>query len=352
MAPRVLLSGATGFIASHTIAALLDAGFEVVGTVRDPGNVAASAHLRALPGAAERLSLVKADLTTPGAFTPHAADVDYVLHMASPFQLTVEDPARDLVEPAVNGTRGMLEACAASTRVKRVVVTSSMAAITDEPDASHVLSEADWNGKSSLTRNPYYYSKMLAERAAWDFHREHRPAWSLVAINPFIVIGPSLVAGVSESNKLFVDLMAGAYPAIMGLQWGFVDVRDVAQAHVRALTSDRAEGRYLCSGETRTMREVVTLLRERGYGHTRLPKLGLDSAFGNRLAWLASFAQPKGVATYLRSHLGRRVRYDNGKIQRDLGIAFRPLDTSILETAADLVRWGHVPAAPGHHSPV
>ena len=342
MTTRVLLSGATGFIASHTIAALLAAGHEVVGTVRDPANSGATAHLRGLPGAAQRLSLVAAELLRPGAFDAYAADVDYVMHMASPYQLTVADPDRDLVQPAVQGTRNILAACARSPRVKRVVLTSSMAAITDEPDSNHVLSEADWNTKSSLTRNPYYYSKAEAERAAWDFHRDTQPAWSLVVINPSIVIGPSMVKAVNESNKIFVDLMSGAFPAIMALTWSFVDVRDVASAHLLAMTSTQANGRYLCAGATRNMREVVALLRASGYGHTRLPKLGLDSRFGNRLALLAAYTQPKGVASYLRSHLGRVVRYDNTKIQRDLGVSFRTLDSSIHDTVADLVRWGHV----------
>lgn len=227
----------------------------------------------------------------------------------------------------------MLEACARSPRVKRVVLTSSMAAITDEPDSAQVLSAADWNDKSSLTRNPDYYSKTLAERAARNFHRSHKPAWSLVVINPFIVIGPAMVKSVNESNKILVDMMMGAYPAIMGLTWGFVDVRDVAS------------GRYLCAGKTRSMREVVALLRDHRYAHTRLPKLGLDSPFGNTLALLASYTLPTGVTIYLRSHLGRVVRYDNGKIQRELGVSFRDLNPSILETAADLARWGHVPTA-------
>ena len=342
MSTRVLLSGATGFIASHTIAALLEAGHEVIGTVRDASKREATAHLRALPGASERLQLVSADLASPGAFDAPAREADYVIHMASPYQLTVADAARDLVAPAVEGTRNMLEACARSPRVRRVVVTSSMAAITDEPDSSKVLTEADWNTKSSLQRNPYYYSKTAAEHAAWDFHRERTPAWSLVTVNPFIVIGPAMNAALNESNKIFADLMGGAYPAIMALTWGFVDVRDVADAHVRALTSAAANGRYLCAGETRSMREVVEFLRGHGYAHTRLPKFGLDGPLGNRLALLAAATQPKGVASYLRSHLGRVVRYDNSKIQRDLGLRFRPLADSITDTAADLVKWGHV----------
>lgn len=342
MSATVLITGATGFIASHTIAALLEAGYEVIGTVRRPDDSESTAHLRALPGATERLSLVGADLATPGAFDACAARADYVLHMASPFQMTVADPQRNLLEPAVHGTRNLLAACAAAPRVRRVVLTSSMAAITDEPEASRVLSEADWNEKSSLSRNPYYYSKAEAERTAWQFVERTKPGFDLVAINPFIVIGPAMTAQVSESNKLLVDLMNGVYPAIMALTWGFVDVRDVAAAHVRAMTAIGASGRYLCAAETLSMREVVALLRERGYGHTRLPKFGLDSGLGIRIARLAACTQPKGVASYLRTHLGRTPRFDNTKIQRDLGIQFRNIDASIVETCADLVRWGHV----------
>lgn len=344
MSTTVLITGATGFIASHTIAALLEAGHDVIGTVRRPDDSESTAHLRALPGAADRLRLVGADLATPNAFAACAAESDYVLHMASPFQMTVADPRRDLLEPAVTGTRNLLAACAAAPRVRRVVLTSSMAAITDEPEDGRVLSEADWNVKSSLTRNPYYYSKAEAERAAWEFVERTRPRFDLVAINPFIVIGPAMTAQVSESNKLLVDLKNGVYPAIMALTWGFVDVRDVAAAHVRAMTAAGASGRYLCAAATRSMRDVVALLRERGYAHTRLPRFGLDSGFGIQLARLAACTQPKGVASYLRTHLGRTPQFDNSKIQRDLDLRFREVDASIAETCADLVRWGHIKA--------
>lgn len=344
MTATVLISGASGFIASHTIERLLGAGHEVIGTVRCPDDAAATAHLRALPGAAERLRLVAADLQSPGAFDAYAQEADYVLHMASPYQLTVADAARDLVQPAVQGTLAMLEACAKAPRVKRVVLTSSMAAITDEPDSARVLSEADWNDKSSLTRNPYYFSKAEAERAAWRFVETQKPTFDLVVINPFIVIGPSMVKAVNESNKILIDLLQGAYPMIMALTWGFVDVRDVADAHVAAMTAPGASGRYLCAGETRSMRALVEFLRGHGFAHARLPRLGLDGPFGTRLALLAAATQPKGVASYLRSHLGRVVRYDNSKIQRDLALRFRPLETSLEDTLADLVRWGHVKA--------
>src|SRR5439155_222332 len=159
-------------------------------------------------------------------------------------------PQGGLVDPAVNGTRNVLGACQRAATVKRVVLTSSMAAITDEPESDHVLTESDWNEKSSLERNPYYYSKTLAERAAWTFMDERNRTFDLVVINPFLVVGPSIVPGLNTSNQIFVDLLNGTYPGIVNLTWGFVDVRDVADAHVRAMETPSARGRYICAGET------------------------------------------------------------------------------------------------------
>ena len=138
-----------------------------------------------------------------------------------------------------------------------------MAAITDEPDG-RVLTEADWNDRSSLRRNPYYYSKTLAERAAWDFMAAKRPDFDLVAINPFLVIGPSMTRALNPSNQVIADLLKGAFPAVLRLVFGFVDVRDVALAHRLALERPAAHGRYVCAAETRSMAEVVALLRRSG----------------------------------------------------------------------------------------
>src|SRR5687768_9743509 len=147
----VFVSGASGFIAAHIVKKLLASGYRVKGSVRSGGDQAP--HLLDFEGA-ERLDLVPADLLAPGAFDDHVKGCDYVLHLASPFVMNAKDPQRDLVEPAVRGTRSMLEACAKAPSVKRVVVTSSMAAITDEPDGERVLSEEDWNTRSTLERNP------------------------------------------------------------------------------------------------------------------------------------------------------------------------------------------------------
>ena len=335
---RVLITGAMGFIASHAIADLLAHGYDVRGTVRSrPKALLEAARL---PGA-ERLELVEADLLREVSFDKAAQGCDAVFHMASPYAVNVKDPQRELVDPAVKGTLNVLQAAVKAGSVKRVVLTSSFAAITDEPPADHYLTESDWNGKSSLKRNPYYFSKTEAEKAAWRFMDSVKPAFDLIVINPFLVIGPSYTRALNESNKMLADMTKGVYPGVLALAWGFVDVRDVARAHVLALETPGATGRYLCAGEILSMRQTVNVLRK-ALPNAKLPWLPLNYSFATTLVKLISFTQPSGVGSYLRSHLGRRLRYDSGKIRRELGMTFRPAAESITEAVADMVAKGHI----------
>jgi dihydroflavonol-4-reductase len=339
----VLVTGASGFVASHIVEQLLAKGYRVRGTVRSLLPEKLPTFLQKLPGASERLELVTADLLTEGAFDKAAQGCEFVMHTASPYVLDVKDAQKDLVDPAVNGSVHVLSACSKSGSVKRVILTSSMAAITDEPDSDHVLSEEDWNIKSSLERNPYYYSKTLAEKAAWNYVEQQKRAFDLVVINPFLVIGPSKTKVLNPSNQLFVDLVKGTYPGIMNLTWGFVDVRDVARSHILAMESNDARGRYICAGETSPMRNIVELLAKLGYEQGyKLPKIGLDCGIGDFAVRLSSYTQPKGVGTYLRTHVGRVPRYDNSKIRSELGLNFLPLEQSITDTMIDLKRWEHI----------
>jgi dihydroflavonol-4-reductase len=322
--PRVFVTGASGFIASWIVKDLLAQGYRVRGSVRDPGQHSSVAHLLALDGADDRLEIVKADLLDASAFDSAMAGCEFVIHAASPYALNVQDPARDLVLPAVQGTRNVLSACQRAG-VARVVLTSSMAAITDEPDSSRTLTEADWNTKSTLTRNPYYYSKVLAEREAWTI--AERAAMTSV-LNP--------------SNQVIADILSGAYPGILSMAWGFVDVRDVARAHVLALQVASATGRYLCAAEVVSMRQTIAILREHGYADAPFSTRAFDHSVGNLMARLASWFQPPGIGSYLRTHIGRVPRLDNSKIRTELGLTFRPVVDSITETAADLSRWRHI----------
>ncbi len=338
----VCVTGASGFVASQIVKDLLERGYRVRGTVRRPPHTGSYDFLTQLEGAQERLQLFQANLLEPETFEAAVEGCEVVMHTASPYQLTVEDPQKDLVDPAVKGTRGVLEAVKKIGGARRVVLTSSMAAVTDEPDSNQVLTEDDWNEKSSLERNPYYYSKTLAERAAWEFVKNEGVDFDLVVVNPFLVIGPSLTESLNTSNKVFLDLLNGRTPALVEVAWGLVDVRDVAAAHRLAMEVQTASGRYLCANVTLKMREVVDRFKDLGYGEYKLPKLGLDNGFGSWLVLATSFVQPKGTRSYLKTNLGRVPRFDNGKIRSDLGLEFRPIDETLKDMVEDLRRWGHL----------
>jgi dihydroflavonol-4-reductase len=222
------------------------------------------------------------------------------------------------------------------------VLTSSAAAITDQADG-HVNTEEDWNTRSTLTRNPYYYSKVLAELAAWAFVESQNPGFDLVTINPFLVVGPSLVPGINPSASSLVGLTNRGTPAILSLEWPFADVRDVSRAHMLAMETPLAKGRYLVAAETRTVRQVVDLLEAHGWAERyRLPTLGLDNRFGVALTRLSANFQSSGTGSYLRTHVGGSMRFDNSKVKRDLGLVFRDVDQTILDTMEDLDRWGYL----------
>jgi len=336
----ICVTGASGFIAAHIVRELLGRGYRVRGTVRKSAEH--YPFLTNLPSAKERLELVKADLLTAGAYDRAVEGCDYVMHTASPYKINVKNPLVDLVDPALLGTKNILKSCVQAGCVKRVIFTSSIAAITDEPESHTVFTEKEWNITSSLERQPYQYSKTLAERKAWDFIMQKHPAFDLVSINPVMVIGPSLSRSLNTTNSMIRDIMSGVYPGIMDLNWGFVDVRDVAKAHILAMENDAASGRYLCSAETMHMRDIVALLKSSGFSKYALPKLDLSSKAGSLLMKVLSFTQPKDTGMYIRLNVGRTMRLDNSKIKRELGMSFMPVKESLLETIKDMERWGHL----------
>jgi len=338
----VCVTGASGFIAAHVVKQLLEKGYKVKGTVRSLKDRSKYLYLDNLHGAGENLELVEADLLKEGSFDEAVKNCEYVVHTASPYIIDVKDSQKDLVDPAVKGTLNVLRSCSNVASIKRVILTSSFAAITDDPANDKVFSEEDWNEKSNLNRNPYYYSKKMAEKAGWDFINEQNTSFDLVTINPGMVIGPSLGSALNSSNKILIDMMTGGFPGIINLNWGFVDVRDVAAAHILAMENPSAKGRYLCANESLTMKDVIDYLNKGVYSHYKLPIIDLTSWFGNKLIYLFSYFQKIGTGSYLRSHIGRTIRFNNSKIKKDLGIKFISFEESIKETIPDLIYWGHL----------
>lgn len=330
----VLVTGANGYIASWLVKSLLEDGLTVHGTVRDPDNQDKVGHLlKIADDAPGTLKLFRADLLDDGAFDEAMQGCELVFHTASPFIIRVKDAQRELIDPALQGTRNVLNACKRSETVKRVVLTSSVAAIYgDAADMADqgldAFTEDYWNTTSSLSHQPYSYSKKLAEEEAWKIAKTQQ-RWDLVCINPSLVLGPSLSrASDSTSLSTIRDLTNGSMkPGAPALQFGVVDVRDVAQAHVLAGFTPEASGRYITSNETLSMLDMAHIIDRDFGGRYPVPKRQLPKF----LVWLVGPIQAGVSRSFVSRNVGHPIRFDNSRIRNQLGIKFRGTGTTIRE---------------------
>ena len=266
-----------------------------------------------------------------------------VFHTASPFTIRVKDPQRDLVDPALLGTRDVLEQVNETPTVKRVVLTSSCAAIYgDNADLAVAkgpkFTEADWNTTSSLHHQPYSYSKTLAEREAWKI-AETQSRWDLVTINPSLVLGPGInPRATSESFRLMRQFGNGNMKAgVPEYGIGVVDVRDVAEAHLAAASRPEAGGRYIVSGHDTDFAEIAHILRSH---------FGEAYPFPRRIIpkWLAWLVAPFADKAMTRKVISRNVdlpfHADHGKSVRELGLKYRPLRPAVIEMFQQLIDSG------------
>jgi len=246
----VCVTGAGGYIASHLVKQLIESGYQVHGTVRNLNDERKISHLKKLFPSVE---LFESDLLAEGSFDKPFEGCKYIFHTASPIVIgKIADPQRDLVDPAVKGTLNVLQSAKKVKTVKRIVVTSSLGAVATMKSMPYVFTEADWNLESSLTVEPYRYSKKLAEAAAWNFAKQpENNSLELVVINPSFVLGPPVSSRVdSESVTRISSMLSGAYleKGVPPYALGCVDVRDVARAHILAIEVEKAAGnRYLVS---------------------------------------------------------------------------------------------------------
>ncbi|WP_434031126.1 SDR family oxidoreductase [[Pseudomonas] boreopolis] len=333
----VLVTGGTGFIAQHCILALLREGYRVRTTVR---SLAREAEVRAnlKTGGAEprdRLAFVEADLGDDRGWAEAIAGCSHVLHGASPTPSGDQVREEDWVRPAVDGNLRVLRA-ARDAGVKRVVLTSAFGAIcAGHPELKRPFDETDWS-KLDGDIWPYQKSKTLSERAAWDFIAREGGGLELSAVNPTAVVGPVLGPDYSHSIRMITDMLDGQR-GVPKINCGFVDVRDVADLHLRAMTHPAAKGeRFLATaGESLWLIDVAKVLRRRlGTPARKAPMWELP----NWVIRLAARRNPriKGIATLL----GRNMNATSEKAIRLLGWTPRSSEEAIVATAESLIRLG------------
>ncbi len=335
----VLVTGGSGFIASHTILQLLAAGHEVRTTVRQ---IRREAEVRALlregggdPG--DRLTFFQADLLADAGWPQAVAGCEHVLHLASPFPPTLPRNEDELIVPARDGALRVLRA-ARDAGVRRVVLTSSFAAVGyGHGPREAPFDETSWSDPDGDEVRPYAKSKTLAERAAWEFVAREGGPLELSVVNPVGVFGPVLGPDYSTSILVVQRLMDGAVPGCPRLSFGVVDVRDVADLHIRAMTHPGARGeRFLAvAGDFMTMREIALVLKSRlGASARRVPTRQLP----NWLVRLAALRDP--AVGQIVPELGRTKNATGEKARRLLGWSPRSREEALVATAESLLRLG------------
>lgn len=338
----VLVTGANGYVASWLVKKLLDEGMTVHAAVRDPKNTKKIQHLSdAAANSKGEIKFFKGDLNLPGSYKEAMEGCELVYHTASPFTMDVKDPQKELIDPAVNGTENVLLSANETPSVKRVVVTSSCAAIcTDSIDTVNApggkITEEIWNKTSSVEYQPYYYSKTLAEQKAWEMEKQ-QTRWDLVTINMSLVLGPALNLKNTTSESISILKMLGGGQMKMGVPKigaGLVDVRDVAEAHFRAGFTPEAKGRYITSGKNTDFLEM---------GLTLLPKYGADFPLPKKALpkWLLMLVGPMANKLFTRKFIRNNVNIlwnaDNSKIKKELGMTFRPMKETMEDSFQDLI---------------
>ncbi|QOG05829.1 NAD-dependent epimerase/dehydratase family protein [Aureimonas sp. OT7] len=334
---RILVTGASGFIAKHIVLKLLQSGHRVRGTVRDFAKGEALQQTMVQYGApVDRLSVVVADLTRDKGWDEAVSGCHAVLHTASPFPVSQPSNKFALVPAARDGTIRVCRAAAAQG-VRRVVLTSSVASIMyGHPPRTTAFGEADFSNVDSDLISPYAVSKTLAEKAAREVLAQTET--ELVTINPSLVFGPLLDGVAGTSARIVAMMMNGRVPALPNVRFGIVDVRDVAEAHVRAIDNPEVAGRrFLVSADTVPLRDITQILA-RAY-----------PAYARRLySWslpdwaVRAAARVSRRAAMLAGELGNDRRLDTAPARDMLGIRFRSVETAAVDLAASLIRFGLV----------
>jgi len=340
----ILVTGGAGYLGSWIVKLLLQRGYHVRTTVHDLADRGKDQHLLHLRQDVNdgTLSVFEAELQKPGSFDEAMQGCEFVIHTASPFILdSIEDPQSELIDPAVQGTRNVLQTANRSPLVRRVVLTSSAAAIygdsADEEMHHGPFTEEDWNTSSTLDHQPYAYSKTLAEHVAWEIARLQN-RWDLVVLNPGFMIGPAVnPASSGVSNSMMKDLASGRFKhGMIDLWFGVVDVRDAAEAHLKACLSPVPQGRYIISGQDASLFEIASTLRKEFGDRYPIPTRKAPKA----LAWLMA---PRFHLTrkFVMRNANIPVHLDNHRSIDTLGRVYHPISTAATEHFRQVISFNH-----------
>lgn len=332
-----LVTGGSGFLGGWCVIELLRSGYRVRTTVRD---LSREAGLRAAVASevdlGERLSVLAADLRSDEGWERAVSGCDYVLHVASPFPPAQPKDPDELIVPAREGTLRVLKA-SLEAGVQRVVVTSSIAAITGGQSSAAALTEEDWSDPDNPKLTPYARSKTVAERAAWDFVRERGETRRLAVVNPGAILGPVLSDDRSYSIEMIERLLKGM-PGVPRIGFSVVDVRDVVDLHVRAMTAPEAGGERLVAVQSfQWMEQVAEVLREQlGEAAAKVPKRTVPNVLVRAMAIF-----DPGIRSIV-GQLGRRTEVSGEKAKTLLGWSPRPIGETIVDCAQSLIDHGVV----------
>lgn len=337
---KVLVTGVTGFVGSHTAIALLNKGYQVTGSLRsmkraDSIKTAIAAHTENI----DKLDFVEADLLSAADWDKATQGIDYVMHVASPFTLEQPDDENVLIKPAKEGTLNVLQA-AEKNGVKRVVLTSSFAAIAyghdERPDKFDETYWTDVTNKNGTT--PYVRSKAIAEKAAWDFVNQPEVKLELAVINPVAILGPVLEKDAGTSAELVRQMMAGEMPAVPKMGFEIVDVRDVAYLHVQAMETKEAAGeRFIAANGFMWFSELSDIIGTTMPNYSKkLPKFTMPNWVVN----VMSIFRPELKS--IKPELGKTRYADNSKAKKRLNWQPIAAKDAVAETARSLVVHGAV----------
>ena len=335
----VLVTGSTGFIGTHVVQQLLQDGHSVRATVRSLGNERKVNSLRNLhPSAKDHLQIIEAELMNRESWEKAVVGCSHVIHLASPFP--DEEPVNpdDVINPAVEGTLNILRASNGSD-VKRVVITSAISAITDGfVQRKTPYTETDWTDPNKAGTIAFTKSKTLSEYAAWDFVRQNDVSFELAVLNPTCVMGPALCEEPSTSMTPVMRLMENQMPMLAKLCFACVDVRDVAHAHVIALTHPSAAGRRcILFNDNFWLTDIAKICQEEFSKHGYHIEQKVAPNFLLKMA--STF--DKTLKMVLPS-LGMKIDYDNSRMRQELEITPRDFRSTLIDMVYSMIEKGFV----------